>query len=92
MGLQLSWLERCPDKTEVPDSSSGKPTMSVIKENLYFKNAYLDGKGGLIGYNRIKGVIGSPDALLKADKREKSHRKRPPSKVHHPLLPIIRGV
>ena len=36
MGLQLSWLERAPDKREVPGSNPGRPTnFKVITECVY---------------------------------------------------------
>ena len=36
MGLQLSWLERTPDKREVDGSSPFKPTTLTSENNRYY--------------------------------------------------------
>jgi len=68
--------------------------MNVIKENSqrnpYEEEAYPDGRGRLIGYDPVKGQTGSPEALLKARKKEKEDiGQRPPYQGHHPFLPRI---
>ena len=43
MGLQLSWLERTPDKREVDGSIPFEPTMSIYIDKQHIEK-YIDEK------------------------------------------------